>query len=119
MNRLRACARRLGAIEECHPRIARIMTNALRVRVVDESNVAAVFAFLEQHADTSMLLLGILKRGPGFSEVLALKEILQALDLRRVRPPTPDLHVRHLGADDFQQWDRLIAGYCAEEGLPM
>jgi len=173
------------------------MTNALHVRVVDESNVAAVFAFLEQHADTSMLLLGslaangprigsalnsgnfkmidtgsgvcavfcltrhailaetggrtefaqtivdacrqesipirgvigewrlaeatwsTLKRGPGFSEVFASKEILQALDLRRVRPPTPDLHVRHLGADDFQQWDRLIAGYCAEEGLPM
>ncbi len=168
------------------------------VRAVDEADLPAVRAFLEQHADTSMFLLGnlamngprlgatlnsgdfkvieddghvravfcltrrtailaeaggrtecaqtiveaclaepipisgvmgewklaeaiwsILRKRPGFSEVFASKEILQALDLNQVSMPKPHSHVRQLRADDFQQWERLNAGFCAEEGIPV
>src|SRR5687768_11245513 len=154
------------------------MTMSPHVCAVDESNLAVVYAFLEQHADTSMFLLGnldvngprispalnsgnykmiengrrvcavfcltrrtvilaeaggraelaqtivdacrhesipiggvmgewrlaeaiwsILKSAPGFREVCAFKEILQALDLSHVIRPSPDAHVRHLRAD--------------------
>ena len=61
----------------------------------------------------------ILQSAPGFREVFASKEILQALDLSHVTRPNPDSHVRHLAADDFEQWDRLSAGFCAEEGIPL
>jgi len=190
-------ARRGTSERARHRRIAHFMTIAPHVRAVDESNLAAVFAFLEQHADTSMFLLGnldvngpritpalnsgnfkmiengsrvcavfcltrrailaeaggraefaqtivdacrqesipisgvvgewrlaeaiwsILKRGPGFREVLASKEILHALDLRHVTRPNPLSHVRHLGVDDFEQWEGLNAGFSAEEGIPL
>ena len=59
----------------------------------------------------------ILQSAPGFREVFASKEILQALDLRHVTRPNPHSHVRHLGTDDFEQWERLHAGFCAEEGI--
>ena len=61
----------------------------------------------------------ILQSSPGFREVFASKEILQALDLSHVTRPNPHSHVRHLGAYDFEQWDRLNAGFCAEEGIPL
>ena len=172
-----------------HRRIARVMTVSPHVRAVDESNLAVACAFLEQHADTSMFLLGnldvngprigpalnsgnfkmiengsrvcavfcltrrtailaeaggraefaqtivdacrqesipiggvmgewrlaeaiwsILKSAPGFREVFASKEILQALDLSHVTRPNPHSHVRHLAADDFEQWDALERG---------
>jgi hypothetical protein len=47
------------------------MTRSSHVRAVDESNLAAVYAFLEQHADTSMFLLGNLDvNGPRISQAL-------------------------------------------------
>jgi predicted GNAT family acetyltransferase len=174
------------------------MTLSPQVRAVDESNLAEVYAFLEQHADTSMFLLGnldvngprigpvlnsgncklieigsqvcavfcltrrtvilaeaggraefahiivdacrqesipiggvmgewplaeaiwsILESAPGFREVCASKEILQALDLSHVTRHGPDAHVRHLRADDFEQWAPLNAGFSAEEGIPL
>jgi predicted GNAT family acetyltransferase len=174
------------------------MTMSAHVRAVDESNRAVACAFLEQHADTSMFLLGnldvngprigpalnsgnfkmiengsrvcavfcltrrtailaeaggraefaqtivdacreesmpiggvmgewrlaeaiwsILESAPGFREVFASKEILQALDLSHVTRPNPYSHVRHLAADDFEQWDGLNAGFCAEVGIPL
>jgi predicted GNAT family acetyltransferase len=174
------------------------MATSPHVRPVDESNLEVACAFLEQHADTSMFLLGnldvngprispalnsgnfkmienssrvcavfcltrrtailaeaggrtefaqtivdacreeaipiggvmgewrlaeaiwsILQSAAGFREVFASKEILQALDLSYVTRPSPDSHVRQLAADDVEQWDRLNAGFCAEEGIPL
>ena len=47
------------------------MTIAPHVRAVDESNLAAVLTFLEQHADTSMFLLGNLDvNGPRITPAL-------------------------------------------------
>ena len=61
----------------------------------------------------------ILKGAPGFREVFASKEILQALDLSHITRRNPHSQVRHLEADDFEQWDRLNAGFCTEEGIPL
>ena len=60
----------------------------------------------------------IVRSGPGFTEVYAAKEILQACDLSRVGAFASSSQVRHLRSEDFDQWDPLHAAYCAEEGLP-
>lgn len=169
-----------------------------RVCAVDETNLPAAQAFLEQHADTSMFLLSnlasngprigsalnsgnfkvieenghvravfcltrrtnilaeargrtefaraiveacqaesvpiggvmgewnladaiwsVLQANPGFKEVYASKEVLQARDLSEAEASTEPSPVRHLHVDDFEQWDRMNAAFCAEERMPL
>jgi RimJ/RimL family protein N-acetyltransferase len=174
------------------------MTGAPRVRIVDETDVPTVCAFLEQYVDTSMFILSnlavngprlgtalnsgdckvieeeghvravfyltrrttilaeaggrtelaraiveacraepipiggvvgewklaeaiwsILRNNPEFKEIYASKEILQACNLSQVTMSKPKSQVRHLRVDDAEQWDRLNAAFCAEEGIPL
>ena len=61
----------------------------------------------------------VLRANPGFKEVYTSKEVLQARNLNEVDPLTQRSHVRHLHVDDFEQWDRVNAAFCAEEGIPV
>ena len=61
----------------------------------------------------------VLRGNPGFKEVYTSKEVLQARNLNEVDPLTQRSHVRHLHVDDFEQWDRVNAALCAEEGMPL
>jgi predicted GNAT family acetyltransferase len=61
----------------------------------------------------------ILRTQPSFRQVLASKDILQALHLSPVTRSDRTPQVRLLRLGDFEQWDGLNAAFCAEEGIPL
>lgn len=61
----------------------------------------------------------VLEANSRFKELYASREVLQARDINEVNPFTERSHVRHLHVDDFEQWDRMNAAFCAEDGMPL